>query len=103
MQPEYPCCAAVLGACDEEGGFPVTDEQNAAETALRCISFVELITAYLDDTLPHDVRRRVDEHLRLCEGSRAALSQSRTSIRTCATGLWRHSWRSDDAEPELRR
>jgi anti-sigma factor RsiW len=56
----------------------VTDEQNAAEADQRCVDFVEQITAYLDGTLPHDVRRRVDEHLGQCKGCRAALSQWRT-------------------------
>jgi anti-sigma factor RsiW len=56
----------------------VTDQGNAAETDQRCIDFVEMITAYLDGTLPHDVRRRVDQHLGHCQGCQAALSQWRT-------------------------
>ncbi|MGH8836767.1 MAG: anti-sigma factor family protein [Actinomycetes bacterium] len=58
----------------------MTDEQNAAEADQRCIDFVELISAYLDGTLPDDVRRRVDKHLGHCQGCRAALSQWRTVI-----------------------
>lgn len=52
--------------------------ENANVTDQRCIDFVELLTAYLDDTLPQESRRRVDEHLALCEGCNAALSQWRT-------------------------
>ena len=58
----------------------MTDGQNAADADQRCIDFVELMTAYLDGTLPDDVRRRVDRHLGHCEGCRAAVSQWRTVI-----------------------
>ena len=54
------------------------DNENANVTDQRCIDFVELLTAYLDDTLPQESRRRVDEHLALCAGCTAALSQWRT-------------------------
>lgn len=56
----------------------MTDERNPAETDQRCVDVVELITAYLDGTLPGEVRRRVDEHLENCPGCRAALAQWRT-------------------------
>lgn len=49
-----------------------------SETDQRCIDFIELITEYLDGTLPSDVSRRVSEHLGHCEGCQAALSQWRT-------------------------
>jgi anti-sigma factor RsiW len=45
---------------------------------LRCMEVVELLTGYLDGALPDDARTRVDEHLRGCEGCRAALVQWRT-------------------------
>lgn len=54
------------------------DGDDANLTDQRCIEFVEQLTAYLDDTLPQETRRRVDEHLALCEGCSAALSQWRT-------------------------
>ena len=44
----------------------------------RCIELVELLTAYLDDALDAQTRRRVDDHLRGCAGCRAALAQWRT-------------------------
>ena len=54
----------------------MTDDHPVAE--LRCVELVELLTAYLDDTLPDATRTQVDEHLRDCEGCRAALAQWRT-------------------------
>jgi len=44
----------------------------------RCIELVELLTAYLDDALGPQTRRRVDEHLDGCAGCRAALAQLQT-------------------------
>jgi anti-sigma factor RsiW len=44
----------------------------------RCVELVELLTAYLDDALDAQTRRRVDEHLDGCAGCRAALAQWRT-------------------------
>lgn len=41
----------------------------------RCAELVELLTAYLDDTLDAATRGRFDEHLWGCLGCRAALSQ----------------------------
>ncbi|QES46973.1 anti-sigma factor [Streptomyces venezuelae] len=54
------------------------DEPEPNGTDQRCIDLVELITAYLDGTLPERSRRRIDEHLELCEGCRTALAQWRT-------------------------
>lgn len=54
------------------------EDQHGAEIDHRCIDLVAQLTAYLDGTLPHDVRQRVDEHLGHCEGCRAALSQWKT-------------------------
>jgi anti-sigma factor RsiW len=45
-----------------------------------CAEFVELVTHYLDNTLPEDVAAAVDEHLSGCGGCRAALAQWRTVI-----------------------
>jgi anti-sigma factor RsiW len=56
----------------------MSEGKNTNATDQRCVDFVELLTAYLDDTLPQESRRRVDEHLQLCEGCRAAVSQWRT-------------------------
>jgi anti-sigma factor RsiW len=43
----------------------------------RCSELVELLTAYLDDALDEQTRRRFDEHLEGCAGCRAALAQWR--------------------------
>jgi anti-sigma factor RsiW len=44
----------------------------------RCKELVELLTAYLDDTLDAQTRRQFDEHLEGCAGCRAALAHWRT-------------------------
>jgi anti-sigma factor RsiW len=54
----------------------MTDDHSVDE--LRCVEVVELLTAYLDGALPDETRKQVDEHLRDCEGCRAALAQWRT-------------------------
>lgn len=46
----------------------------------RCAELVELITDYLEDALPDDARRAVDDHLEVCEGCRNAVAQWRTVI-----------------------
>ena len=52
-----------------------------ARDDVRCVEFVELMTAYIDNELSEEQRRRVDRHLRGCEGCSAALEQLRTVIR----------------------
>jgi anti-sigma factor RsiW len=42
---------------------------------------VELVTDYLEDTLPRKVRRRVEEHLAVCDGCATYLEQMRETIR----------------------
>ena len=54
----------------------MTDDHSVDE--LRCVEVVELLTEYLDGALPDEMRKQVDEHLRDCEGCRAALAQWRT-------------------------
>jgi len=51
-----------------------------APLALTCKEFVEVITAYLDGTLPPTEVARVDGHLAGCAGCRAYLSQMRQTI-----------------------
>jgi anti-sigma factor RsiW len=45
-----------------------------------CAVFVELITDYLDGTIPSDLRARVDGHLALCPGCASVLEQMRRVI-----------------------
>jgi anti-sigma factor RsiW len=47
---------------------------------VTCDEFVELVTAYLDGTLPEDQRRAFDEHMELCPGCDRYLAQYRTTI-----------------------
>jgi len=52
---------------------------------LNCKELVELITAYLEGTLPADERTRFDAHLPHCSGCRNYLQQMRLTIRTLGT------------------
>jgi anti-sigma factor RsiW len=49
--------------------------------ALTCKEFVEVITEYLDGTLPPAEVARIDGHLAGCTGCRAYLSQMRQTVR----------------------
>ncbi|HEX2370423.1 MAG TPA: zf-HC2 domain-containing protein [Acidimicrobiia bacterium] len=51
-----------------------------ADSDMACKDFVELITSYLDDALPHDVRADVEKHLGRCDGCHNVLAQWRTII-----------------------
>jgi len=48
---------------------------------LRCVEFVDVVTAYLDGEVDEEQRRRIDNHLEGCRGCRAALNQFQTVIR----------------------
>ena len=49
---------------------------------MDCDEFVELVTAYLDGALDDADRRRVEEHLDLCDGCGTYLGQVRKTIAT---------------------
>jgi predicted anti-sigma-YlaC factor YlaD len=51
------------------------------ERELACQEIVELVTAYLEDTLQAVDRERFEEHLVFCDGCDAYLEQMRTTIR----------------------
>ena len=55
------------------------------ERPLTCHEVVELITDYLEDALPPEDRRRVEEHLAICEGCTTYLDQMRETIRLTGT------------------
>jgi anti-sigma factor RsiW len=55
-------------------------DPSQAETDLRCVEFVEVITAYLDGAVDEEQQRRIDSHLAGCAGCSAALDQFRTTI-----------------------
>lgn len=58
----------------------MTGEPSEMESPVRCIEFVELVTAYLDGSLPDRLTEQVDNHLRECDGCRTVLSQWRTVV-----------------------
>jgi anti-sigma factor RsiW len=47
---------------------------------MTCEEFVELVTAYLDGTLPVEERRAFDEHMALCPGCDRYLAQFEKTI-----------------------
>jgi anti-sigma factor RsiW len=47
---------------------------------MTCEEFVELVTAYLEGTLPVDQRAAFDEHLAMCPGCDRYLHQFRQTI-----------------------
>jgi anti-sigma factor (TIGR02949 family) len=50
-------------------------------SGLSCREVVELITDYLEEALPADDRRRVEEHLAACPDCPKHLEQMRQTIR----------------------
>jgi anti-sigma factor RsiW len=63
---------------------------------LVCQEMVELITDYLEGSLPRSQRRRFEGHLAGCENCSEYLAQMRTTI--AATG----QLSADDLTPEMR-
>ena len=47
---------------------------------LTCAELVELVTDYLEGTLPRRDRRRMEKHLRACDGCTAYLESIRATI-----------------------
>jgi anti-sigma factor RsiW len=47
---------------------------------LACRQVVELVTSYLEGTLPRRERRRVERHLAACDGCTAYVEQMRTTL-----------------------
>lgn len=66
------------------------------ETGLACRELVELVTSYLDGTLPAGERSRFDAHLAVCPHCTEYLSQFRLTIR--ATGRLKE----EDVAPEAK-
>jgi anti-sigma factor RsiW len=66
---------------------------------LSCQELVELITDYLENAMPAELRARFDEHIDHCEGCQAYLEQMRLTIR--ATGTLTRDSLSPDAESAL--
>ncbi len=67
-----------------------------ADNELVCQQMVELITDYLEGTLPRSERRRFDAHIEGCEHCSEYLEQMRVTIRL--TGRLR----TEDLSPTMR-
>lgn len=57
------------------------ENTNHMSSEMTCQELVELVTAYLEDTLTPSERLRFDAHLRTCHGCTAYIEQMRTTIR----------------------
>ena len=47
---------------------------------MACVELVELVTAYFENSLPPDDRRRFEEHLAACGPCRTYLDQFRRTV-----------------------
>jgi anti-sigma factor RsiW len=61
----------------------ITETEQRVETSedLSCAELVELVTEYLEGTLPPEHRVRFEEHLVDCDGCSNYVQQMRTTIR----------------------
>lgn len=51
------------------------------ENKMTCKELVELVTDYLEGTLPEDLRTRMEQHLSGCDGCTHYVEQMRQTIR----------------------
>jgi anti-sigma factor RsiW len=51
------------------------------ERGLTCREVIDTLTDYLEDALPPEDRRRVEQHLAICDGCTTYLEQMRETIR----------------------
>lgn len=70
-----------------------------SERPLTCHELVELVTEYLEGALSPEDRRRVEEHLALCDGCTTYLEQMRETIRL--TGMVREEEIPEDQKQAL--
>ena len=66
---------------------------------MTCIELVELVTDYLEGSMPADQRARFDEHVAGCEGCTTYLEQFRITIRL--TGMLTEEQIAPDARAAL--
>jgi anti-sigma factor (TIGR02949 family) len=57
------------------------DPRGSSPDDLACIDLVNSVTEYLDGRLDQGQRERIERHLEVCDGCRAALDQFQTVIR----------------------
>jgi anti-sigma factor RsiW len=62
---------------------------------MACIEVVEVVTDYLEGTMPARKRRLLEQHLTACDGCDAYLEQMRRTIETAGR------LREEDIPPEL--
>jgi anti-sigma factor RsiW len=65
--------------------------------AMSCQELVELVTAYLEDSLSQDERRRFEDHLAECGTCQVYLEQVRATIRLAGRVT------TEDLSPEAER
>jgi anti-sigma factor RsiW len=70
-----------------------------SERALTCHEVVDIITDYLEDALVPADRRRVEEHLAICDGCTTYLEQMRETIRL--TGMLTEEQIPEEQKQEL--
>jgi hypothetical protein len=68
---------------------------------VHCSELVELVTDYLEGSMPEDERARVDEHVSGCDGGSRYLEQLRITIRL--TGMLSQERVAPDARETLLR
>ena len=68
-------------------------------TDLTCQELVELVTDYVEDTLPPDERARFERHLSICPGCVTYVEQFRQTI--ALTGALRENDLASTARDEL--
>ena len=59
----------------------MADPRESSADDLACLELVDSLTEYLDGELSEDQRVRIEGHLQVCDGCRAALDQFQTVIR----------------------
>jgi anti-sigma factor RsiW len=70
-----------------------------ADTPLTCKEIVELVTDYLEGSLPDEQRALFEAHLAACRGCRTYLEQMRQTI--ALTGRLTEEWLTPEAEQVL--
>ena len=59
----------------------MADPSQAGPDDLACIDLVNRLTEYFDGEMEEGQRARIEQHLEVCDGCRAALDQFQTVIR----------------------
>jgi anti-sigma factor RsiW len=70
-----------------------------SDRALTCHEVIEIIGDYLEGALSADDRRRVEEHLAICDGCTTYLEQMRETIRL--TGMLTEEQIPEDQKRDL--